>query len=74
MGCEEILEIADRGDGRGAPVKQIVDQSHQLAIPFGNQRVHRLGLVEKAIPRQDRYGRRQAGRPDTTVKFIPSLA
>src|SRR5436305_14158947 len=49
--CEEVLQVARRGDLNGAALEQIMDESNQSARTFCDDPVDRFICVKEAHPR-----------------------
>src|SRR5260370_23476317 len=73
FGGEQILQIADGLDSRGAAVKQVVCQAEQLSVAFRDKTMDRFIGVEEARPRHScRLGSKR-GRTGPPVKRIVSV-
>src|SRR6185503_4583883 len=71
---EQVLQITDVLDTRGAAVKEVVAQAEHLAVALRYDAVHRLAGIEETAPCRLRDLVRKRGRAGTLVEgvvFVP---
>src|SRR6185437_2162925 len=70
-GGKEVLQVADVFDRGGAPMVEIMDQSHDPAVEFGDRREHRLIGIEETLPADPRGLARKVGPLVEAVVPVP---